>query len=144
LHIPVHFLSLTKYPKKLSSKITHGIEIIANPRYLGIQEEEDQNFHVFTYKIDIVNNSPYRIRLLRRHWNIFDSLLPYQKVSGDGVIGKKPIIECGKRFSYESFCLIEGDYGSMEGNYTIHNLDLNEKYQVEIPKFELLSTSLLN
>ncbi|MDA8596434.1 Co2+/Mg2+ efflux protein ApaG [Flavobacteriaceae bacterium] len=128
----------------MNSSITKGIKITAHPRYLGIQEEEESNFHVFTYKIEISNSSPHRVRLLKRHWHIFDSLMPQQNVNGDGVIGKKPIIEPGRKFTYESFCLIEGDYGQMQGSYTIYNLDLNESYRVEIPKFELISTSILN
>ena len=128
----------------MNSQLTNGIKVTAIPKYLGIQEEEANNFHVFTYEIKIENTSPYQVRLTKRHWHIFDSLLPHQQVNGDGVIGKKPIINPGEDFIYESFCLIEGDYGSMEGYFTLINLELNEIFRVKIPQFKLISTSILN
>ena len=128
----------------LNSKTTNGINVSAQPKYLGVQEEADSTLHVFTYRIQIQNNSPYKYRVVRRSWEIFDSLMPNQSVEGDGVIGKKPIILPGDSFSYESFCLIEGDYGFMQGHYSMHNMDLNEVIKIYIPRFNLLSTSFLN
>lgn len=128
----------------MTSKLTHDILIKAVPKYLGIQEEEGQQLRLFTYKIDILNQSNQPLKLIKRYWKILDSLLPIQTINGEGVVGQKPIIKPGEKFSYESFCLLEGDFGSMEGFYTFYNIKLNEYLKIDIPKFDLISQTASN
>lgn len=102
----------------------------------------DQN--VFTYHISIFNANPFTIQLLRRHWIIWESNGTRREVKGEGVIGEQPIISSRGSHRYESFCPIISSIGFMKGTYQMLNLDTEEKFEVEIPAFQLVVPELLN
>lgn len=102
------------------------------------------HFYMFTYTITIENNTNSPIQLLSRHWEIFDSLSEKRTVDGEGVVGEKPIIHPGDSYQYTSGCDLFSDYGSMKGFYQFMNLDIDEEFIIEIPKFELKTFEKLN
>jgi ApaG protein len=54
-----------------------------------------QNYKIhfaFSYQVTIENHSKDSVQLTSRHWEIYDSLNNIEIVDGEGVIGKKPVL----------------------------------------------------
>ena len=64
-------------------------------------------------------------------------------VDGEGVIGKKPIIEPGDFFEYKSFCPLNTNFGYMKGFYTLRD-EKGKVFKAQIPQFGLISPSFIN
>ena len=62
--------------------------------------------YAFGYTITIENQSKDAVQLTSRHWKIYDSLNDIEQLDGEGVIGKKPVIEPGESHTYNSGCLL--------------------------------------
>ena len=63
---------------------------------------------------------------------------------GDGVIGLTPELKPGETFTYFSNVMLRSGVGNMSGKYLVKNLDLDENFEIDIPKFNLLSEVLCN
>ncbi len=123
---------------------TNSIEISVEVMYSMQQSIPRENHYFFIYFITIQNNSECSVQLLKRHWDIFDSISEFRSVDGEGVIGETPILAPGEKFEYNSGCNLTTDIGYMKGFYTMKNLvDLRE-FDVAIPKFDLIAPSKLN
>lgn len=85
------------------------------------------------------------VKLLSRHWYIFDSIQIQREVEGEGVIGLQPVIKPGDTFEYTSWCPLQSALGKMHGHYSFLELsDVGHKIQVEIPEFVLVASFVLN
>ena len=72
--------------------------------------------HLFTYTISITNTHPtHSIQLLSRYWAFTASSGHRQEVTGEGVIGKQPVIAPGAAFQYASNVNLAERKGRMEG-----------------------------
>ena len=118
-----------------------GISISARSMYLQDESNLIRNRHVFRYQINILNNKERSIRLISRYWAVEDANDKKYEVSGEGVVGKKPVIESGKSFTYNSFCVLYTFTGSMRGYYTVECG--NTEFKIRTPQFHLHS-HLLN
>jgi ApaG protein len=123
---------------------TDSIEISVETRYWSQQSIPCENHYFFIYFITIENKSEYTVQLLRRHWDIFDSIGDHRIVEGEGVVGETPVIEPGQKFEYNSGCNLTSDMGYMKGHYTMLRLADQQEFKVEIPKFELILPSKPN
>ena len=120
------------------SKISEGVEISVEVFYQeGLSNALDNEF-TFAYRISIENLNTYSIRLLRRHWYIFDSNGENSEVEGEGVIGEQPVIEPGNKYQYMSGCNLKTDMGKMYGQYLMENLDNLATFYANIPPFEMI------
>lgn len=126
------------------TEITKDIRITAQSFYQTHDAGGDDVSHFFKYEITIQNNSPFAVKLLRRHWDIKDSGGPAREVDGDGVVGYQPELEPGAAFSYVSGCNFLGEVGLMKGYYTFKNLETNEIVHVNIPPFICQASYILN
>lgn len=124
--------------------ITQGVKISVKPIFLGIQNRNKQEHFFFEYYIVIENISTDTIQLFSRHWEIYDSLSQTEIVEGEGVIGIQPVLESGQKHAYKSNCILLSNCGSMKGYYTMLNLTTKNTFNVEIPKFQLQTESILN
>ena len=104
----------------------------------------DQSRFFYNYHIDIENFNPFAVRLLRRHWEIYDSLHPLRVIDGDGVVGLTPVIMANDRFSYSSGCDLYSEMGKMYGYYVFERLDDQREFTVDVPEFELIFFGKLN
>lgn len=104
----------------------------------------DQSKFFYNYHIQIVNTNGYPVRLLKRHWEIYDSLHPMRFVDGEGVVGLTPLIPSGEHFSYSSGCDLHSEIGFMRGFYIFERMDTMKEFRVEIPKFDLIFYGKLN
>lgn len=118
------------------SRTTEGIRISVRPFYLIGQSDPARGRYVFVYHVRIENHGPLPAQLLWRHWRIHDRVGGDQEVEGAGVVGDTPLVETGGLYEYESFCVIEGPSGSMEGSYQFSRPD-GSRFNAAIPRFLL-------
>ena len=117
-----------------------SVETIYQPEY-----SNPANYHfMFAYKVNIENTGSYAVRLLSRHWYIFDSNGAKREVEGEGVVGVQPIIEPGDSHEYVSGCNLKTDMGNMKGQYRMMRLLDNTFFDVQIPEFYLITPYRMN
>ncbi|HIY74704.1 MAG TPA: Co2+/Mg2+ efflux protein ApaG [Candidatus Sphingobacterium stercorigallinarum] len=128
----------------MTTQITSGIKISVITRYQPEYSNPDSEHFMFAYRITIENLSDYTIQLVRRHWNIYDSIGSNKQVDGEGVVGEQPVLAPGDVHQYMSGCNLKSDMGFMEGYYEmIRELD-NSIFHVHIPRFQLIADYRLN
>lgn len=114
------------------------VTVVAKATFLPEQSVPDNARFLWSYEIQITNQSDEMIQLLNRFWRITDLSGHIEEVRGPGVIGLQPIIKPEKTFTYTSFCQITTPQGTMEGHYEMQTLD-EKHFIVTIPKFVLTS-----
>jgi len=96
--------------------------------------------YVFVYFIRIENIGGETAQLFWRHWKIHDAVAGDQEVVGEGVVGQCPTLAPGDVHEYDSFCVLEGPTGFMEGYYHFRSED-GSVFRAEIPRFLLRAPS---
>ena len=119
-------------------EISNDISVEVKPVYLEEESNPMSDKHVFAYFITIRNLGDLRVQLLKRHWEIKDSSGEEYEVDGEGVIGKKPVLDPGGEHKYNSFCVLKSYRGSMAGYYVMERED-GQDIKVRIPRFHLTS-----
>ena len=76
----------------MASKVTEGVIVTVETFYQPDYSNPVNGEFMFAYRITLQNNNPFPIRLLRRHWHIFDSNGTQREVEGEGVVGVQPQI----------------------------------------------------
>ena len=127
-----------------SSRVTEGIRVQVRSLYLNDDSSPEQDYFMFAYKVLIVNESPYKVQLLRRQWQITDGLGQKRSVSGEGVVGLQPVLAPGESHEYISGCNFCTPIGRMEGFYFFIRSSDNAEFKVRIPKFILACPFTLN
>ena len=122
-------------------KTSNNIQVEVRPLYLEDRSNPVGRKHVYVYFITIRNLGSQRVQLLKRHWEIEDSIGEKYEVDGDGVIGKKPVIEPDAEFEYNSSCMLKSYSGVMNGYYLMENEE-GKPLKVIIPRFLLRSHKL--
>ena len=129
--------------EKISEAITAGIKVQVISKYIPEHSNLDIPQYFFAYWVTITNDSESDIKLLDRYWKITDATGKSHIIDGKGVIGKQPIIKSGASFSYNSFCPLETEFGTMAGHYQIKRED-GHFMKIDIPKFQLISPAFIN
>ena len=124
--------------------LTRGIRVSVKVFFEGTYFKNYKLNYSYAYEVTIENQGEDLVQLQSRHWNIFDSLRPKSIIYGEGVVGKKPIIQPGKSYTYSSMCLISSSLGAMVGHYNFINLATARKFRVYIPKFRLSPAFAMN
>ncbi|MBL0145062.1 MAG: Co2+/Mg2+ efflux protein ApaG [Chitinophagaceae bacterium] len=119
-------------------KITEGVKVTVETFYQPEYSNVLNNEFMFAYKITIENNNPFAIKLLRRHWHIYDSNGSFREVEGEGVVGVQPQIQPGETYEYISGCNLRSEMGKMHGLYLMQNIVNYKKFDVIIPSFEMI------
>lgn len=118
---------------KISNGVTVEVEVSYQPEYSNPANDE----FIFAYKITIVNNNNFPVKLWRRHWHIVDSNGWVREVEGEGVVGLQPVIMPGSDFQYISNCNLKTEIGKMHGSYLLENINNKGYFNVLIPAFTL-------
>jgi ApaG protein len=118
---------------KISEGITVSVETFFQPEYSNPSESE----YMFAYRITIKNNNTYAVKLLRRHWYIYDTTGSLREVEGEGVVGIQPQINPDEEYQYISGCNLRTEMGKMYGTYLMEDLNSNKQFDVTIPAFEM-------
>ncbi len=125
-------------------QVTKGIKISVETHYEGSFYKNYKIQYAFGYTITIHNQSKDTVQLNARHWEIMDALNNIETVSGDGVIGKKPVLKPGESHTYTSGCLLTSPFGAMQGHYNMVNFTTTKKFLVAIPTFRLSAPFAIN
>ena len=126
------------------SKITEGVRVSIETDYQQEYSSPMQAHYVFTYRILIENYSEQTVRLLRRHWFIYDANGLMREVEGEGVVGQQPILEPGASHEYVSGCNLKTEMGKMRGTYLMERIVDGKQFTVVIPEFMLIAPFKLN
>ena len=114
---------------------TAGVAVTVKPSLIAKDKQGDQDLYLYSYNVEIKNNTDREFSLKSRHWIIRDGLGREEHVIGDGVIGEQPTIPPGESFSYTSGCPLSTPTGSMRGRYEVEREGKTEK--IDIPLFFL-------
>jgi ApaG protein len=106
------------------------------PHFIEKNSMIEFNKYVFSYEVEIRNDSLQTVQLVSRHWIIENSKSEIFEVKGEGVIGEQPTIPPGEVYIYSSFTEISTPSGFMWGSYTMLT-DAEASFDVDIPKFKL-------
>ncbi|AIZ64448.1 cobalt transporter [Hymenobacter sp. DG25B] len=128
----------------MNTTTTQGVTVSVTTNYLPDYSSPTQEHFVFAYKIDIRNNSEYTVKLLRRHWFIYDANGVVREVEGEGVVGQQPVLEPSEAHQYVSGCNLKSGMGKMRGTYQMERLVDGSRFDVEIPEFTLVVPFRLN
>ena len=119
------------------------VDIQVATQYLADESAPDQDRFAFAYTITITNTGQEAVRLLNRHWIITNGRNRISEVRGEGVVGKQPLIEPGKSFSYTSGTIIETAVATMEGSYEMIS-ESGRPFIAPIETFSLVEPSALH
>ena len=113
---------------------SEGITITVTPHYVSEKSAPENDYYFFAYQVLVENDSSERVQLISRHWIIRDGQKRERFINGEGVTGKRPFIEPGEIFEYQSFCPLSTATGNMRGKFEFVN-ELGEKFWRPIPLF---------
>lgn len=119
---------------------TDGIRVSAQPFFLADQSDPEEQRFVFAYRMRIENVGAQAAQLVWRHWFIHDPVAGTTEVEGEGVVGEQPTLAPGAVHEYQSFCVLEGPEGSMDGFYEFRRPD-GSRFKAQIPHFLLRTYS---
>ncbi len=125
-------------------QVTRGIKISVETNFEGSFYKNYKIHYAFGYKVTIENQSKDSVQLNARHWEILDALNNLEIVSGEGVVGKKPVLKPGESHTYASGCLLASPFGAMQGYYEMVNFTTTKNFKVVIPTFKLSAPFALN
>jgi ApaG protein len=128
----------------MNTLISQGIKITVKNIFNKELSNIHENIFFHNYEIEIENLNHQEVKLISRKWEIYDSLNYPIIVEGKGVIGKQPNLAPNDTFKYISGCKLQSEIGYMEGKYLFINQITKEKFEVKIPKFELIYPFRLN
>lgn len=121
-----------------SDTVTQGIRVRVRPAYMPQHSSPDERRFVFSYRVEIVNQSERTAQLLRRHWVIVDAEGEREEVKGEGVVGQQPRLAPGESHEYSSFCPLQTRWGTMEGSFTFQD-EAGEEFPVRAARFYLVA-----
>ncbi len=126
------------------TEITHGVKVSVETFYQDDYSNPVAEEYMFAYRITIENTSELVVKLLRRHWFIFDTNGEYREIQGDGVVGEQPILKSGEYHQYVSGCNLSSEMGRMSGSYTFERQEDGRLFEVTIPEFTLIAPQKMN
>ncbi|MGH7540077.1 MAG: Co2+/Mg2+ efflux protein ApaG [Gemmatimonadota bacterium] len=116
--------------------VTDAIRVTTRSTYLAAQSDPQTWRYVFPYFVRIENTGEETVQLFWRHWRIHDPVAGDHEVEGEGVVGQTPVLEPGQVHEYQSFCVLRGPTGHMEGFYHFRRRD-GSVFRAPIPRFRL-------
>lgn len=129
---------------KMVSKITSQIKVSVTTEYDNYNSYPSEHRFVFRYNIEIQNLGNFPVKLVSRKWMVYDLGFGFTEIEGAGVIGLTPILKNGESFNYFSNVVLKSGVGNMSGIYIFENQETKKIFEVEIPKFNLVSEVLSN
>ena len=116
--------------------IKNKVTVLVEPIYLEDHSDPSEDSYLWAYKVKIKNDGRDRVKLISRHWKIFDSNGNFREVKGKGVVGEQPTIEPGDEFEYTSGTPLNTTSGLMHGSYQMQDFK-GQEFEVNIPAFSL-------
>jgi ApaG protein len=132
------------FGKVMASKVTEGVTVTVETFYQPDYSNPVSGEFMFAYRITLQNNNAFPVKLLRRHWYIFDSNGTQREVEGEGVVGVQPQINPGEQYQYVSGCNLRTEMGKMYGTYVMENITSKKQFDVKIPVFDMIVPFKMN
>jgi ApaG protein len=126
------------------SQISEGVKITVETYYQPDYSNPVSSEFMFAYRITIENTNPFPIKLLSRHWFVFDSNGSLRETEGEGVVGVQPLINPGEHYQYLSGCNLRTEIGKMYGTYLMENVSNKNRFKVTVPAFEMSAPFKMN
>ena len=126
------------------TEVTEGIKISVDTAYVPTHSQPVNSMFLFSYTITIENCGSETVRLLRRHWHIFETNGERREVEGKGVVGEQPTLDPGDSHEYTSACDLSTEIGKMHGTYLMERSNTGERFYVNIPEFVMVVPHALN
>ena len=126
------------------SKISEGIKISVETYYQPDYSNPVNYEFMFAYKITLENHNTFPVKLLSRHWHIYDSNGSVREVEGEGVVGVQPQINPGDHYQYISGCNLRTEMGKMHGTYLMENITNRKTFIATVPAFQMTTPFKLN
>ena len=123
--------------------LASAIQVSSNSQFVTELIDNGSPLFIFSYTINIQNNSEQAVKLNSRYWLITDGEGETSEVSGDGVIGQQPVIKAGESYQYSSGCHLKTPFGTMQGHYLMSAAD-QHTIEVPIPLFQLAQPYCIN
>lgn len=123
--------------------VTQGIRVEVLSEFLPQHSNAGAKRYVFSYTVQISNESEETVQLKSRHWYILHGNGRREEVRGPGVVGEQPVLRPGEGFEYSSGCVLSAPHGTMHGTYEMVPED-GAPFDVEIPAFSLAMPLTLN
>ncbi len=109
------------------------MRITIKPSY---QEDLSTNHNFFwEYVVCVENTSDSILQLVGRYWQVICSDGSIQEISGDNIVGERPVLRPGEAFEYASLANLKTSSGIIKGKYKI--LSKGKEFDVEVPTFSL-------
>ncbi len=124
-----------------SDTTTNGIRIRVFPQPIPEGQTPQDGRKYFAYTVVISNVGDAWAKLLSRHWIIINADGESEEVVGEGVVGYFPELYPGESFTYTSFCPINTDWGTMEGEYQFVG-ESGTMFIAKIGRFYLVNSDL--
>lgn len=121
-----------------SERLTQGVRVRAEPRFLPERSDPGAGKWLFGYRISIANEREETVRVEARRWRIIDADGTAHDIEGLGVVGRQPEIPPGEAFEYSSYAPLPTAWGTMEGAYRIVPQH-GEAFEAEVARFYLVS-----
>lgn len=115
---------------------TRDVIVRVEPDYLDEQSSPSEDRYIWAYTVEIENQGAEDLTVVDRCWKIADARGQVQEVSGEGVVGEKPVLKPGEVFRYTSGAPLSAPSGVMMGVYGVKPQD-GERFEVGIPAFSL-------
>lgn len=129
------------------TEITKGVRVSVETFYQEDYSNPMASEFIFAYRVTIENASEHTLKLIARHWYIYDTALPpgtFREVEGEGVVGQQPVLAPSQTYQYVSGCNLKSEIGRMHGTYTMECVNDGKLFEVVIPEFELVADLKLN
>lgn len=126
------------------TEVTAGIKISVETAYQPSYSNPKKSLYLFSYRVNIENCSDQAVKLLRRHWWIYDANGMLREVEGKGVVGEQPILKPGETHCYSSTCDLSTEIGKMKGTYLMERIMTGNQFYVNIPEFSMVVLHMLN
>jgi len=121
------------------TETTKGIKVSVGVFFQEEYSNPLKGEFAFAYKVIIENGTGSAVKLLERHWRIFDSNGKRMEVKGMGVVGKQPVIESGRTHQYVSGCQLNSEMGKMTGSYTMERISDGRRFKIRVPVLEMIA-----
>jgi len=138
------YINIRIHLECMVTEVTEGIKISVETKFRPNHSDPANAIYLFSYKITIENCSEDTVKLLRRHWLIYDANGLIREVEGEGVVGEQPILDPGEIHEYASACDLSTDLGKMHGSYQMEKTATGEKFYVNVPEFKMVVPHRLN
>lgn len=103
--------------------------------YVPTLEAPADKPYPFVYFVAIKNDSAEEVTIHGRKWVVTEEDGSVAVLEGDGVVGQRPVLPPGDRFSYNSYHVVAGS-GRASGAY-FGLTKGGERFRVAIPEFVL-------